>query len=234
MPRTAEAVRRWASTRPFVLEPMRIGIANLTAVARLASEDLHIDNPAAVRAALRRLTPSIPAPYVSEVVRGALMASRIQTRSRVGILILQPGSEVMRRLANPVREALNAGRLCRILQGTEGIALTLDEDSLPIFTKQVGESQVIAVRRNLAELSVTGPASMADTRGLLSLLSGVLSSNGFTIAQATISHSDVIFLLPSADIARAGQLLSSLIEDVSASPRRFRRDRRAVRGRAAR
>lgn len=223
----ADQVRRWLSTRPFVLEPMRIGIANLTAVARMAAEDLGTANVAAVRAALRRYSPSIPAPYVSEVVRSTLTSSRIQTRSKVAIITLRQGTDVLRRLANPVRESLNAGLLCRIIQGTQGIVVNVDEDAVPLFTRHLGASQLIAVRRNLAELAVTGPPTMADTRGLLALLSGVLSANGFNIAQATVSYSDVIFLLPSADIGRAGQLLGGMLEDVSASPRRFRREKRA-------
>ena len=224
----SEQVRQWACTRPFILEPMRIGIANLSAVARLAIEDLPTKDVPAVRAALRRYGPTILAPYVPDLVRSALTSSRIQTRSRVAIITLQQGADVLRRLADPVRDTLAAGMLCRIIQGTQGIVLNVDEDSVAQFTRRIGERQVISVRRNLGELAVTGPTTIADTRGLLALLSGILSANGFNIAQATVSYSDVIFLLPSTDLGRAGQLLGSLLEDVSASPRRFRRERTAV------
>jgi hypothetical protein len=208
---------------------MRIGIANLTAVARLASEDLRSSQLAAIRAALRRYGPSIPAPYVSEEVRAALTSSRIQTRTKVAIITFQPGTDVLRRLANPVRESLSSGTLCRIIQGIQGIVVTVDEQSVAAFTRQVGESRVIAVRHNLAELAVTGAPTLTDTRGLLALLSGVLSANGFNVAQATVSYSDVIFLLPSTDLGRAGQLLDALLEDVASSPRRFRREKNIVR-----
>src|SRR5579871_5103632 len=227
MGRLAEEVRGWLTTRPYVLEALRIGIANVSAVARIAADDLRTPEVAALRAALRRYAPSIQAPYVTETVRASLMASRIQTRSKVAIITVPQGADVLRRLADPVRQSLSAGMLCRIIQGTQAIVVNVDEDAVPLFTRHLGSSQLIAVRRNLAELAVTGPPDMADTRGLLSLLSGVLSANGFNIAQATVSYSDVIFLLPSADIGKASHLLGGLLEDVSASPRRFRRERKS-------
>lgn len=229
MPGTADQVRTWAATRPFVLEAMRIGIANLSAVARLASDDMPRSEPAAIRAALRRYQPYIPAPYLPEEIRQALTLSRIQTRSKVAIITARQGADVLRRLANPVRESLSAGRLCRIIHGTQGIVVDVDEDAVPFFTRQLGESQLIQVRHNLAELAVTGPPGTADTRGLLAVLSGMLAANGFNIAQATVSYSDVVFLLPSSDIGRAGQLFGDLLEDVAASPSRFRRGKRGSR-----
>lgn len=224
----AEQVRRWLTTRPFVREALRIGIANLSAVARIAAEDLRTSDTIAVRAALRRYSPTIQAPYVTEQVRTSLMASRVQTRSRIAMITVQQGADVLRRLADPVRQSLSAGMFCRIIQGTQSVVVNVDEDAVPVFTHHLGDSQLIAVRRNLGELAVTGPPNIADTRGLLALLAGVLSANGFNIAQATVSYSDVIFLLPSTDVGRAAHLLGSLLEDVSASPRRFRRERKAV------
>jgi hypothetical protein len=224
----AAQVRQWASTRPIVLEAMRVGIANLSAVARMATDDLKTDQTTAVLAALRRYSSSVQAPYFSNALRSALISSRIQTRSRVAIVMVHEGTDVLKRLADPVRQSLNAGLLCRIIQGTRAVVVNVDEDAVPLFTDHLSETQVISVRHDLAELAVTGPPGSADTRGLLFLVSGVLSANGFKIVQAIVSYTDVIFLLSNADVARAAQLLGNLLDDVSAAPKRFRRERRIV------
>ncbi|HZY69902.1 MAG TPA: ACT domain-containing protein [Thermoplasmata archaeon] len=223
---SAAQVRRWVSTRPFVLESIRIGIANLAAVARMAAEDLPTIHPVAARAALKRYAPKIQPPYFPEQVRSALTTSRILTRTRVAIITVRQGTDVLRRLADPVRATLAAGLLCRVIQGTQGIVVNVDEDAVPLFTRHLGEPPLISTRRNLAELAVSGPPIVADTRGILALLAAVLSANGFNIAQATASYSDVIFLVPSSEVGAASQLLGSLIDDVTASPRRFRRVKR--------
>lgn len=223
---SAVQVRRWVATRPYVLEAIRIGIANLAAVARMAAEDLPTIHPVAARAALKRFGPQIQPPYSPELVRSVLTNSRIHTRTRVAILTVRQGTDVLRRLADPVRQSLAAGILCRVIQGTQGIVVNVDEDAVPLFTRHLGESQLLSTRRNLAELAVSGPPAVSDTRGLLALLSAVLSANGFHIAQATVAFTDVIFLVPAAEIGAASQLLGSLLDDVTASPRRFRREKR--------
>jgi hypothetical protein len=207
----ARRVRDYLEAHPALSDSLRLGIANYSALARRIAIDLEIDRPEAVVAACRRYRSGRGESFREAGVRRLLKKSRIETRTKVAAITVSQGPDVLQRLGDVVEELLDENSLCRVIQVSRGVVVIVDEDSVPRVVRQLRESQVLGVRRDLVELAVTSPESIEDTPGLLTLLTGVMSARGLNIVEALSCFTDTIFLLDSDDLNPALDVLTKAL-----------------------
>jgi len=213
MPETsiAERVHEYLDAHPTLGDAIRLRIANYSAIARRVSEDLEIASSDAVVAACRRYPRGRSEAAREAGVYRVMRKSRIETRTKVAALTLSQGAEVLNRLGDIVEELLDESLLCRLIQVSRGTVVIVDEDSVPRVLRRLREQQVISVRKNLVEVSVTSPESIEETPGLLRHLAGVLAAQGINIVEALSCYTDTIFLLQHDDLTAAlGALTKTL------------------------
>jgi aspartokinase len=208
---TAERVREYLDAHPTLGDAIRLKIGNYSAIARRVSEDLGISGADAVLAACRRYSRGRSETAREAGVYRVMRKSRIETRTKVAALTLSQGAEVLNRLGDIVEELLDESLLCRLIQVSRGTVVIVDEDSVPRVLRRLREHQVISVRKNLVEVSVTSPESIEETPGLLRHLAGVLAAQGINIVEALSCYTDTIFLLQDDDLTAAlGALTKTL------------------------
>ena len=208
MATVAQQVREYVESRPSVVDAMKMGIVNYSALSRMIGKDLGIRKDEAVLAACRRFPIEKVKGYREDVVKRILKKSRIETRTKIATVIVHQGVDVLQRLGDVVEELLDENRTCRLIQVSQGTVIIVDDESVSRVTKKLRESQVIGVQKGLVELTVTSPESIEDTPGLLAFLSTALASRGINIVQAMSCYTDTIFLLDRRDMTTAVELLS--------------------------
>jgi hypothetical protein len=204
----ARRVREYLDGNPVVADAIRLGIGNYSAIARRAAADLGMPFSAAVVAACRRYPRGRGSSLRAAAVRRVLRKSRIETRTKVTAITLGLGTDVLQRLGDVVEELLDENSLCRVIQVSRGTVVIVDEDSVLRITRVLRGTEVVAVRKGLVELAVTSPESIEQTPGLLTLLTGVLSSQSINIIEALSCYTDTIFLLEQEDLNPAMTVLA--------------------------
>ena len=172
------------------------------------SADLGIPASDAVLAACRRYAHKRSELAHEAGIHRVMRKSRIETRTRVAALTLSQGADVLQRLGDVVEELLDESLLCRVIQVSRGTVVIVDEDSVPRVLRQIRDSQLISVRKNLVEVAVTSPESIEETPGLLRHLAGVLAAQGINIVEALSCYTDTIFLLHEDDLTASMHALT--------------------------
>jgi len=207
-PSVAERVREYLDGHPTLGDAIRLKIGNYSAIARRVSAELGLPATDAVLAACRRYARQRSELSHEGAIHRVLRKSRIETRTRVAALTLSQGADVLQRLGDVVEELLDESLLCRVIQVSRGTVVIVDEDSVPRVLRQIRESQLISVRKNLVEVAVTSPESIEETPGLLRHLSGVLAAQGINIVEALSCYTDTIFLLHEDDLTASMHALT--------------------------
>ncbi len=189
-----------------------MGIGNHSAIARRISSDLGLTARDAVLAACRRYPHGRTESAREAGIHRVLRKSRIETRTKVAVLTLSQGADVLQRLGDVVEELLDENLLCRVIQVSRGTVVIVDEDSVARVLRVVRESQLISIRKNLVEVAVTSPESIEQTPGLLRHLSGILSAQGINIVEALSCYTDTIFLLHDDDLSPALSALTKTLK----------------------
>jgi aspartokinase len=209
---TAERVREYLDAHPTLGDAIRLKIGNYSAIARRVSDDLGVPATDAVLAACRRYSRGGSETSREAGINRVMRKSRIETRTKVAALTLSQGAEVLNRLGDIVEELLDESLLCRVIQVSRGTVVIVDEDSVPRVLRRLRESQLISVRKNLVEVSVTSPESIEETPGLLRHLAGVLAAQGINIVEALSCYTDTIFLLQDDDLTAALGALTKTVK----------------------
>ena len=207
-PSVAERVREYLDGHPTLGDAIRLKIGNYSAIARRVSAELGLPATDAVLAACRRYARQRSELAHEGAIHRVMRKSRIETRTRVAALTLSQGADVLQRLGDVVEELLDESLLCRVIQVSRGTVVIVDEDSVPRVLRQIRESQLISVRKNLVEVAVTSPESIEETPGLLRHLSGVLAAQGINIVEALSCYTDTIFLLHEDDLTASMHALT--------------------------
>ena len=208
----ARRVRAHLDAHPTLGNAIRLGVANHSAVARLVSDDLGLDQPDAVIAACRRYPKGRGDAARAASVQRVVRRSRIETRTKVAAVTVTHGPDVLQRVADIVEELLDESALCRLIQVSRGTVIIVEEESVVRLTKVLRSDQLLGVRKGLVEVSVTSPETIEQTPGLLTLLTGVLSAQAINIVEALSCYTDTIFLLDEGDLSRAVTVLSGTLQ----------------------
>ena len=207
----ASEVREYISRHPSLTDAIKMRVVNYSALSRLIGAELGIRKQEAVLAACRRFPVEKVRGYREDAVKRVLQRSRIETRSKVATVTVVQGVDVLQRLGDVVEELLDENKLCRLIQVSQGTVILLSGESVGRVTRKLRPTQVLNVRRDLVELTVTSPESVEETPGLLALLSGALASKGINIIQAMSCYTDTIFILEKEDMTPAIDTLSHMM-----------------------
>jgi aspartokinase len=207
----AQSVREYIASNATLSAAMRSGVANTSAVARLVAKDLGIPRTEAVLAACRRYPKDPGATRQDRALGRVLKRCRILTRTRVATVTVSAGIEELRILADVVSGLLRDDQMVRLVQGSRTVVVVVDEDDVERLTARLTPAQVIGVKRDLTEVTVTGPVELERTPGVVALLTNALASQGVNILQGMLFPVDMIFLVANADMPRSVNTFARLL-----------------------
>lgn len=203
MPSVSQTVREYIASHPTLAAAMRSGVANSSAVARVVARDLGLKSTDAVLAACRRYPKDAGDGRQDRNLSRLMRRCRILTRTRVATVTVSAGIEELRILADVVAGLLRDDQMVRLVQGARTAVVVLDEDEVERLTSRLTPAQVIAVKKDLTEVTVTGPRELERTPGVIALLTNALSSQGVNILQGMLFPVDMIFLVANSDLGPA-------------------------------
>lgn len=216
-PTAADITRRYIDEHPAIRDCLAWDVVNFTALARKILEEKALKNEEAVTVAIRRYQKQMQRQTPQdERVWEILRASRIEVRTRVGMVVVRNDLEVMMHVDEAAGELLKDRRhLLQLIQGAGYLTIILDDDILAVLLPGLGKSHVISISKGLATLTVRSPKTIVDTPGVLSLLSLTLSQRGVNSLETVSTHTESTFVVREADLMTGFQVLSELIHPPS-------------------
>lgn len=197
--------------QPAIKECLSEGLVNLSALARKIAKDANIAGVDAVLAGCRRYRVPPRSVVREQALRRLFHRSRLETRTRVATVTVRYSYDNLVRLEKIVNEILLSNRIIRLIPTSRGIVLILEDDTLPVVTKAISHSNVLAIRKGLVELSVTSPQSIEEIPGVLAFVMTSLASRGLNALQVMSCYTDTILVIEERDLMEAFRILKQAI-----------------------
>lgn len=205
------------ASRPYILETMKLGIVNYSALARLIHREVErlagrkITETGVKMAVLRAARELVDEGASARRLAVALVGSEIKLLDNLGVLSVDPGA------VKKVLELLSAIRVdgyFQFVQGLSAVTLIGKEDILEKVYSSLERSEVKQFLRNQSAVVVVGPPEILVTPGVVSVVAMALSARGINLTEVVSSYRDVIFVLGSGEAARAYSLIRELLQSL--------------------
>ncbi|MHB8633198.1 MAG: ACT domain-containing protein [Thermoplasmatota archaeon] len=210
-PSVAQAVRSYVDARPVVRDALGLGIVNLSALTRRIRDETRLGSEEAVLVACRRYRPRGGADYQAGI-RRVLDKSKLEVRTRVATLTLQPGWRIAAKLDKAMNSLQGRSHPIHVLHGSESITIITDESMVAQMADIFGPEDVIKRRTGLVELNLRSPDLIEDVPGILAFLASSLANRGINFVEVVSCYKDNMFLIDEADLFKAFEVLNALIK----------------------
>lgn len=207
----AQAVRTYIDARPVVRDALTLGIVNLSALTRRIRDETGLGSEEAVLVACRRYTPRHAQADYQAGIRKVLDKSKLEVRTRVATLALQPSSKTFLRLEKAMNALQGRSHPIHILHGSESITIITDESLLAEMKETLGTDDLIKESKGLVELNIRSPDSIEDVPGVLAFLASTMAGRGINFLEVVSCYKDNIFIIEEDDLFQAFQVLNGLI-----------------------
>lgn len=184
----AKSVRELLLLRPFLLNALRLGVINYSALARLLKKEIGASKEAIKAAILRERDRIATAEAVRErEILSLLKRTRATLRDKVAIVISRD------RLDIPyiVRASLSE-KLVYLVDQTE-----IDMEKV----------RGAAITKDMVALILTSPEDIEDVPGFVAFVTQLLAGRGINIREFISCYTDTIIVLQPDDAIRAFTLL---------------------------
>ncbi|HWG90694.1 MAG TPA: ACT domain-containing protein [Candidatus Thermoplasmatota archaeon] len=207
----AQAVRDYIDTHPSIKDCMRMGIINLSALARQIMEESGVKSEEAALIACRRYELDPKQKVNEEAILKVLRRSKLEIRTKVATATLKPSYNLFAKLEKAMNALRGRNTSIHLIQGTAGVTLITDGAVFKELIDLIGEEEVLKEAKNLVELVVTSPDVIEDVPGILAFLSTALSSKGINFLEVISCYKDTMFVIEESDMMAAFDTLNKII-----------------------
>ncbi|BAA80899.1 conserved hypothetical protein [Aeropyrum pernix K1] len=209
---TAKLVREYVAGDPVLLECLRKGIVNYSALARRLAEDLEKatgekHSVVAVKMALVRLAEKLESEPIGEIER-IIAASALAVQDYISVITV-PRESITRAL----KIVSQLGENSRFIQFVQSLRtatiIVASEDKEKILERL---QNVIEVIDRQSAVILVSPRSIVTTPGVVAYITGFLARSGINITQVISCYVDTILVLNSEEASKAYTLLHRLID----------------------
>lgn len=210
---TARIVREYIDLHPSVKDGMRMGILNLSALARrIMAEEPEVTSEDAALIACRRYELDPQERIVEEDILRVLGRSKLEVRTKVEVVTVRPSWHIFRRLEEAMTLLQGSNTTLHVIHGSAGVTVITDESFVDDIVDVLGEDQVLSRTGDLVELVVTSPEVIEGTPGILAYLSTTLSSRGINLVEVISTYKDTMFVVDREDMVGAFEALERIVE----------------------
>lgn len=207
---TAEVVRAYIDSHPSVKDALKLGIVNLSALARRIMDEEGVASEEAALIACRRYEAD-PKEKINEaeIIR-VLGRSKIEVRTRVAILTLRPSWSIYARLERAMNVLRGRNHPLHVIQGSAGVTIITDDGVVQELEEIVGREEVLKRETGLVELAVTSPEVIEEVPGIMAYLSSALASRGINFVEVISCYKDTMFVIEEKDMVKAFETLNRI------------------------
>ena len=194
----ADKVRDYVDSSPYISEALERGIANQSELARVIQQELGIDRPPAIKAALRRYTLTIQENRHNreEQVKRIFSTSRLMLLDNHSIVITDTEINIPSKMK---------------VKLTDGNSVYLVETAnLPGIEAEHG-THVRKTHRDTTALVINSPEYIEEIPGVIAFLMSLLASHGVSTLAFTCCYTETTIVVHRDDALKSYQILSKII-----------------------
>jgi len=202
-------------SRPYILESMRLGIVNYSALARLLHGEVEklagrkLTQTAIKMAVLRAARELMEEGASARKLAVALVGSEIKLVDKLSVLSLDPSNA--QTVLEALKKAASANKYVQFVHGSSAVTLIGDEKLIEEIYRALVKGGVKQYLRNQSAIILTGPPEILATPGVVSIASMALSVRGINLTEVVSSYRDVVFVLSSEEAPRAYSIIRDLV-----------------------
>jgi hypothetical protein len=200
----SQKVKKALEEKPFILEALNQGYANVSAVSRKLRNESG-GSLEAVRAAVKRFSEDNRFQRVEEKkILGLLKKSTISLSTKIGMMVIE---------RTPATEAKAAHLLVRArawAKGPSGMSLAVDEEYWRELNQLFGPSDIIASYHDLVALTLVSPPGIMACPGFVAVLTSKLAREGINLREFWSAYNDTVMLFDKEDAVKAYNVLSNM------------------------
>ncbi len=212
----AQTVKRMIYERPCILEALRLGIVNYSALALLLKRELESKkinaSVSAVKVALVRFAKNLrkEAPGQPRGATRVLARSTLSLIDDVEVVTLdaRKGKSLLPRILTHAR----AARFFQLAQSTDTMTLMVDRETAERLRDLI-HGGVLNYMRRQAAVILKSPPEIVTTPGVVSYLTFLLSSRGINVTQIISCYRDTILVVDSRDALQVYSVLKDVMEE---------------------
>lgn len=208
---TAAVVRDYIDTHPSIKDGMRMGIINLSALARKIMDEKGLKSEEAALMACRRYELDPKARINEEAILKVLRRSKLEIRTKVVTMTVRPSWHMYGKLEKTMSAMRGRDHNLHVIQGTGSVTLIMDGAVAKEVGDILGEEEILKSQKDLVELIVNSPDVIEDVPGILSFLSSSLSSKGINFLEVISCYKDTMFVIEQKDMMAAFDTLNQII-----------------------
>jgi len=204
-------------SRPHVLESLRMGVVNYSALARLLKGEIEerlgrTVSESSVKMAIIRMAENL-----SEAGGGRHEVLYLFSRSTltliddIGLVTFRSGE--LAQVINVISGLTPKPRFIQFTQGLTTVSIVADLETLDRLLGVVGRGRVEELYTDQSAIVIVSPREIIDTPGIISYISTILSFNGVNMTQIISAYTDTIIVVDNAQALRAYSILHQAIEE---------------------
>ncbi|MDE1873974.1 MAG: ACT domain-containing protein [Candidatus Micrarchaeota archaeon] len=191
----SNAVRLYLKNRPYMIEALETGIANVSSVARVVQRKLGTGSHAAVKAAIRRYAGELRERRASIELRAlpVLKDNRITLLDGISVIV----SKMKLEIENDAE----------VKAGPYFVYLTRK----PLESAHAEwEGGIVKVNENCSAIIISSGEKLENVPGVVAFLTSVLAENEINIVEFISCYTETIIAVRREDALRTYQLLSEI------------------------
>lgn len=209
---TAVLTREYIDSHPSIRDCISKDLVNYSSLARRIMKELGLTHEEAILAACRRYAMKLSKSDFEGQIISVFRESTLEVKSKICIVIAKNDWIVLRNLEEVVKKILAEKSALQIIQSSNAITVMSEDKHLPTIQKAIGDSYIVRIREELAEITLKSPTKIEDIPGSFAYISGILAENGINLVEAVSCYTDTIFVVEKDVVMHAFKILSSIIE----------------------
>ena len=210
----SDATRRVLERYPFILECLKRGIINYSALARLVydeivketGEKVEVDS---IKMAIIRVAEKLrkTEKYVEEQIKNLIARSTLELKEDIAVITVK--HYPLDRISLITKKY--GFRFFQLTQGIGTITIAFDQRNLKEMIKEVGQNNVVSVLKDQSAIILVSPEEIINTPGIISYVTGILARSGINITQIISCYTDTVFVVDKKLSMQAYEVLKGLI-----------------------
>jgi len=187
----ARLVREAIQMRPSIIDALKLGIVNYSALARMLQEEIKEGSTEAVKAAVIRIAEDLSKErqLQEEEVRSILRESKVRLQDKIAVLI------------SPIKIDVQYIVTAYL---TDSYVYIVDQTSL---AKEIPDQ--VQVMSNLVALVLLSPDRVETTPGFVAFITQLLGSRDINIIEFISCFTNTVIVLNSKDALKAFSLIQN-------------------------
>jgi hypothetical protein len=213
----AEATRRVIQIHPSLIDGIKQGVINFSALAELIRERvLRLANRKsvqieAIKMALMRYAEELKESrkLIEENISAILAKSVLEMKNDVTVFTVHQFA-LLNKL-DKLTKFMEGSRFFQLIQGTKTFTIAAHQNLLPSLIELIEEKNILATNKDQSALILISPPEIIEVPGLVAYVTDLFATHNINITQFMSCHLDTIFIIKREDSVNAYKILEERI-----------------------